>query len=77
MQYKENEIKKGIKLHEIQTDKFKTNLIAVFLSMPITKENVTKNIHNKSIGFLVYFVEIISIISVFIKYFDSIKKILN
>ncbi len=43
MQYKENEIKKGIKLHEIQTDKFKTNLIAVFLSMPITKENVTKN----------------------------------
>ena len=43
MQYKEKEIKKGIKLHEIQTDKFKTNLIAVFLSMPITKENVTKN----------------------------------
>lgn len=43
MQYKEKEIKKGIKLHEIQTDKFKTNLIAVFLSMPITRENVTKN----------------------------------
>ena len=43
MQYKENEIKKGIKLHEIQTDKFKTNLIAVFLTMPITRENVTKN----------------------------------
>ena len=43
MQYKEKEIKKGVKLHEIQTDKFKTNLIAVFLSMPITKENVTKN----------------------------------
>ena len=43
MNYKEKEIKKGIKLHEIQTDKFKTNLIAVFLSMPITKENVTKN----------------------------------
>ena len=43
MQYNEKEIKKGIKLHEIQTDKFKTNLIAVFLSMPITKENVTKN----------------------------------
>ena len=43
MQYKENEIKKGIKLHEIQTDKFKTNLIAVFLSMPITREDVTKN----------------------------------
>ena len=43
MRYKEKEIKKGIKLHEIKTDKFKTNLIAIFLSMPITKENVTKN----------------------------------
>ena len=43
MQYNEKEIKKGIKLHEIKTDKFKTNLIAIFLSMPITKENVTKN----------------------------------
>ena len=43
MQYREKEIKKGIKLHEIQTEKFKTNLIALFLSMPITRENVTKN----------------------------------
>ena len=43
MQYKEKEIKKGIKLHEIQTDKFKTNLIDVFLTLPITKENVTKD----------------------------------
>ena len=43
MQYNKKEIKKGIKLHEIKTDKFKTNLIAVFLSMPITRENVTKN----------------------------------
>ncbi len=43
MRYKENEIKKGIKLHEIQTDKFKTNLIAIFLTMPISRENVTKN----------------------------------
>ena len=43
MKYNEREIKKGIKLHEIQTEKFKTNLIAIFLSMPITKENVTKN----------------------------------
>jgi len=43
MRYQEREIKKGIKLHEIKTDKFKTNLIAIFLSMPITKENVTKN----------------------------------
>ena len=43
MRYQEKEIKKGIKLHEIKTDKFKTNLIAIFLTMPITKENVTKN----------------------------------
>ena len=43
MRYQEKEIKKGIKLHEIKTDKFKTNLIAIFLSMPITKQNVTKN----------------------------------
>ena len=43
MKYKELEIKKGIKLHLIQTQKFKTNLLAVFLTTPITKENVTKN----------------------------------
>ena len=43
MQYREKEIKKGIKLHEIQTDKFKTNLIAVFLTIPVTRENVTKD----------------------------------
>ena len=36
-------IKPGIKLHTIKTEKFKTNLIAIFLSMPITRENVTKN----------------------------------
>ena len=43
MQYTEKEIKKGIKLHEIKTEKFKTNLIAVFLSIPIRREDVTKN----------------------------------
>ena len=43
MHCKETEIKKGIKLHEIQTQKFKTNLIAVFLTMPIERKNVTKN----------------------------------
>ena len=43
MKYIEKEIKKGIKLHEIQTDKFKTNLIAVFLTIPVTRENVTKD----------------------------------
>ena len=43
MKYSEKEIKSGIKLHTIKTEKFKTNLIAIFLSMPITRENVTKN----------------------------------
>jgi len=36
-------MKKGIKLHTINTKKFKTNLIAIFLSIPLTRENVTKN----------------------------------
>lgn len=36
------EIKQGITMHSIETDKFKTNLIAVFLSTPLTKQNVTK-----------------------------------
>ena len=43
MKYTEKEIKSGIKLHTITTEKFKTNLIAIFLSMPITREEVTKN----------------------------------
>ena len=37
------EIKEGIKLHLINTNKFKTNLISVFLTTPLSKENVTKN----------------------------------
>ena len=40
---KEIEIKEGIKFHEIETNKFKTNLFAIFLSLPVTRENVTKN----------------------------------
>ena len=36
-------IKKGINLHIIKTNKFKTNLLSVFLSTPLLKENVTKN----------------------------------
>ena len=36
-------MKQGIKLHTINTNKFKTNLIAMFLSTPLTRENVTKN----------------------------------
>ena len=43
MQYSQREIKKGIKVHKIYTDKFKTNLVAVFLTTKLTRENVTKN----------------------------------
>ena len=43
MKYKDSTIKKGINLHTIKTEKFKTNLIAVFLTTKLTKENVTKN----------------------------------
>lgn len=37
------EDKKGIKLHFLNTEKFKTNIISVFLTTKLTRENVTKN----------------------------------
>lgn len=43
MDYNELDIKKGIRLHTIKTEKFKTNLIAVMLTTKLDKENVTKN----------------------------------
>ena len=43
MKTKKQEIKQGIKLHTINTNRFKTNLVAVFLTVPITRENVTFN----------------------------------
>ena len=43
MEYKHTEIKKGIKLHTIKTEKFKTNLIAIMLTTKLNRENVTKN----------------------------------
>ena len=43
MKYEQVDIKNGIKLHTIQTNKFKTNLIAVMLTTKLDKENVTKN----------------------------------
>lgn len=36
-------IKKGIDLHLIETNKFKTNLLSVFLTTPLQKKTVTKN----------------------------------
>ena len=43
MEYKQTEIKTGIKLHTIKTEKFKTNLIAIMLTTKLNRENVTKN----------------------------------
>lgn len=43
MKDKKIEIKEGITLHEIQTNKFKTNLFAIFLTLPLSRETVTKN----------------------------------
>lgn len=41
MIYNKKEIKKGITLSNIETDKFKTNLVAIFLTTPLTREYVT------------------------------------
>lgn len=43
MEYKKQEIKKGINVHLIKTDNFKTDLMAVFITTKLTRENVTKN----------------------------------
>ena len=43
MKYTEKQIKEGIKLHLIQNDRFKTNLMAVFLTVPLDKKTVTQN----------------------------------
>ena len=41
MEYNKEQIKNGITIHYLNTDKFKTNLIALFLSTPLTREYVT------------------------------------
>ena len=43
MGYKKENIKAGVCLHTIETNKFKTNLFALMLTTPISKENVCKN----------------------------------
>ncbi len=43
MSYKTQEIKKGIQAHVIETNKFKTNLFAMFLTVPLKRENITQN----------------------------------
>lgn len=43
MEYNKTMIKNGINLHTINTDKFKTNIISIFLTTPLTREYVTYN----------------------------------
>lgn len=43
MSYNKTTIKDGITLHRIDTNKFKTNIIAVFLTTKLNREDVTKN----------------------------------
>lgn len=42
MNYQKTKIKEGINLHVITTNKFKTNLIFAFVSMPLNREDITK-----------------------------------
>ena len=43
MGYIKTEIKEGIKLHVINTNKFKTNFIVIFITCPLNRETVTLN----------------------------------
>lgn len=43
MEYKKIELKKGINFHIIKTYRFKTNLLAIFLTTKLDKRTVTKN----------------------------------
>ena len=43
MSYEANEIKQGVKLHCIETDKFKTDLVSVFLTVPLDRKTITQN----------------------------------
>lgn len=43
MSYEIKNIKNGIKTHLIKTNKFKTNLFAIFLTMPLDRNTVTQN----------------------------------
>ena len=43
MEKKNFEIKQGIKAHMIKTDLYKTDMIPTIITVPLTRENVTKN----------------------------------
>ena len=42
MNYSQIKINEGVKLHLINTNKFKTNIVSVFLTKKLTRENITK-----------------------------------
>lgn len=42
MNYQKSKLKDGINLHVISNNKFKTNLISIFLTLPLTREFITK-----------------------------------
>ena len=56
MKYNDYELKQGIKLHTIKTDKFKTNLVAVFLTTKLSRKNVTKNTATRFVLNLSFFI---------------------
>lgn len=43
MPFNTMQIENGIKFHKINTNKFKTNLLAVYLTTKLNRENITKN----------------------------------
>lgn len=43
MEYKSKEIKRGIKVHYIKTDLFKTDLISIFITRKLNRDTITKN----------------------------------
>lgn len=43
MNYISETLKEGIKVHYLTTEKYKTNLVTVFLSVPLDKKSATKN----------------------------------
>lgn len=48
MKRKSIQIKSGIKLHLLNTSLFKTNLVAMFITVPMKKETVTRKCFNSS-----------------------------
>lgn len=43
MEYTKTEITEGVNLHLINTSKFKTNLLAFFMTLPLSRETITLN----------------------------------